>query len=83
VRNGLEFCEPKKSAGALDRVNRAKNACERAAVSRIFFQVDEFAVEQVQIFAALHQKLADDVVAHAESRPAKSEMHCVAEIRTA
>src|SRR5262249_4684121 len=53
---------------ALDRVNRAKNAGERVAITGILLEMDQFAVEQVEILAALDQEFADDVVAHAESR---------------
>jgi hypothetical protein len=76
VRDGFEFCEPEKSTGAFDRVDCAENARERAAIARVLLRIDEFAVEQVEVFAALNQKFADDVVAHAESRSHKIKMHC-------
>ena len=81
VRDRFEFCESEKSAGALDRVDRAENTGERAAIAGIFFEIDQLAVEQVEIFAALDQKLADDVIAHAESRPRKIVAALRSEIR--
>jgi hypothetical protein len=78
VRDGFEFCESEESTGALDRVNRTENAGERAAIAGIFFQVDQLAVEEVEIFAALDQELADDVIAHAESRSPKLLAHYIA-----
>jgi hypothetical protein len=65
VRDGFEFCESQESAGALDGVDRAENTGERVAITRIFFQVDQLAIEKVEVFAALDQELADVVIAHA------------------
>ena len=71
VRDRFEFCEAEKSAGALDRVDRAENAGKRGAIAGIFFEIDQLAVEEIEIFTALDQELADDVIAHAESRSRK------------
>jgi hypothetical protein len=76
MRDGLEFRESEESARAFDRVNRAENAGERAAVAGIFFEIDQLAVKQVEVFAAFDQKLADDVVTHVETRPRRIAMRC-------
>jgi hypothetical protein len=67
VRHGLELGKAEKSAGALDGVNGAEDARQRVAVSRIFLQMDQLAIQQIEILAAFDQKLANDVVAHAKS----------------
>jgi hypothetical protein len=57
----LDSAEP---ARALDRMNDAKYAGQRRAIPRILLQLNEFAVERVQISVTFHEKLAPDFILH-------------------
>ncbi len=64
MRHSLQLAESQESASTLDRVDRTEYACQRRLIARIFLQLDEFAVERVEILVTFHEKLADDFIAH-------------------
>jgi hypothetical protein len=57
----LQFVEAQKAARSLDGMDGAKDASQRVAVMRIFLQPDQIAVQPIQVFIALREKILDDV----------------------
>jgi hypothetical protein len=50
-----------------------KNTGKPVLVSRILFQIDQFAVEQVQVLGALDQEISNDLIGHSSNpRPTLS-----------
>src|SRR5271156_6817388 len=45
-------------------MDRAEHARQSGAIVRISFQLDQFAVERVEILVTFHEKLADNLIAH-------------------
>src|SRR5262249_50368066 len=81
VRDGFEFDEAEKSAGAFDRMNRTEDAGERVSIAGIFFQLDQLAIQQIEVLVAFDQKLANDFIAHSKScskKRSKSGVACAA-----
>src|SRR5262249_23571798 len=64
VCDRFELREAEKSTRPFDGVNRSKHARQPVTVAWIFFKLDELAVQGVQVFVALYQKLSNDVVTH-------------------
>src|SRR5260370_413910 len=64
MRPALKLPKRQKSTRPLDRVNRPENARQRFPVPRIFLQNDQLTVEPVEIFTALQQEFANNLVAH-------------------
>ena len=62
VGDRLELAERQEAAGALDGVDRAEDAGEELALTRALLQVDQVAVELVEVLVALHEELLDDLV---------------------
>jgi hypothetical protein len=61
VGNFFQLVETQKSAGALNRVDGPEYARERVFVLRIFLEANQVAVQPVEIFITLDQKIFDDV----------------------
>ena len=59
VCQGTEFREAEEAAVALDGVHRAEDARQPLRVVRAFLQRDQVAVELVEVFARLDEKLLD------------------------
>ena len=49
MRDRLELGVSKKPAGALDRVDRAKDAGQQVAVLGVFFELDKVLIELSQV----------------------------------
>src|SRR5260370_4269186 len=64
MRPALKLPKRQKSTRPLDRVNRPENARQRFPVPRIFLQNHQLTVEPVEIFTALQQEFANNLVAH-------------------
>jgi hypothetical protein len=62
VGHRLEPVEGQEARGALDRVDGAEDAREQLGVARRLLEVDEVAVELVEVLVALHEELLDDLV---------------------
>ncbi len=62
MRHGPQLVERQKTRRAFNGVNRAENAGQDLAVVGILLQRNQFPVQTVEVLAALHQKLFDDVV---------------------
>jgi hypothetical protein len=58
----LEAGQPKKAAGALDRMDEAKDVAEDLGVVRFALETDELGVNVIEILVGLGQKLAEQVV---------------------
>jgi hypothetical protein len=58
----LEAGQPKKAAGALDRMDEAKDVSEDLGVVRFALETDELGVNVIEILVGLGQKLAEQVV---------------------
>ena len=48
----------------LDGMNRSENTRKRVSILRVFLQAHQFPVQPVQVFAALQQEFANDLVVH-------------------
>src|SRR5665213_2131536 len=62
MRNFLQFAESQKPAAAFDGMNRAKNARQKFLRSWVGLQLDQFAIQTVQILIAFDQKIANQIV---------------------
>ena len=62
VRDSLEPVEGEEAAGALDGVDRAEDRGEEGARARVLLELDQCAVELVEVLVALDQELLGDLV---------------------
>jgi hypothetical protein len=62
VCHRFQAIETEKSAGSLDRVDGAENGREQLLVRRLFLQLDEVAIQSVQVLVAFHKEFTDQFV---------------------
>src|SRR5207237_191699 len=75
VGHRLQVDVAQEAARALDGVDGAENARQPFAMLRLGLQRDEVAVELIEVFVTLDEKLLDDVVqlGHAPRPPSRNE----------
>src|SRR5208282_240462 len=62
MRQGAEPGKPEKAAGAFDRMDKAKNVAEDAAIVRLLLEVHEFGVDPIDTLIGLGQEYAEQLV---------------------
>src|SRR5262245_16493656 len=64
MRHAFEFAKAQKAAGPFDRVDRAKDAAERGRRAGVLLEHHEIAIQLIEVFITLDQKIFDDIVVH-------------------
>jgi hypothetical protein len=47
-------------------MNGPENTAEGIGVVRVFFELDQFPIKQIEVFITLDEELANDVIAHSK-----------------
>ena len=58
----FQYRKPEETAGSLDRVNRAEDACQHARITRAPLQLHEFLVQTGEIFVALDEEFLNNLL---------------------